>query len=933
MKSISVKKIAAITAGAALLGASILAAAPVTVDNIDVISAQGQPTVQIVVGNRAAASDGVAAANIAAVIGSLSYADKKVNAKLVGSPTCSATTGTGAGACTIQSGTEKVGLDVYTPGGTIAGAYAIKTYMYGFIDSDTTDDQIKDSDKRLVDSNYWTALADTTARDSTAAKTYTVKYKIYTNTLRGSEFDTTYNKFKTYINSLDYVTTFDEASYAGIPACTKSDVITNTTAANASDAMTYCGDSYKTSGHRVPIKFLGEDWIISNMDPGATSTSIKLAKESVAEQRLYVGANASTAKYNLKLETVSVPYGTVASTASIKIYDVATGVYTGQTASVSAGETKDVTIGSDTLSIHVYEVLAGLTPLDSWARVAVYTQEITLTNNQVVDTDDNNKWKVYLTWGNYSSGKNIILKSINLSRIGMPVALMEGDAVNIIGKPAMYQLAFTGQTLGTSNLEKLTVSYESSSSYSDEKSGDYINTITGKDIVCFASDTKSAFKLNDGSEKKKVCFGNGPVLYEKTAGSNDLYAVEQQSPTSNVVASNATDGSIMVWNGTAMAALASTNVTVKELYKDDTSGWTDGASLNYNVVALGNTTYTNDTALWKITASNNTTIPIGSYAIYGPNTTVGGNQAIYVLKTTDLSSTGKFNMTAVVNGWKYRINDDSAFDKNITYTGLGTVPSITIQEYANKDRNINITYAMQVDLTTDKALEPNAQSTTTTTTDEVSYTGLNVDDGSAASATTVKANYVNQKGSKVVSKSKTQAVLNMAKKLGELEYDLKPSSATATAGGTTSYSKGVSETLTIGDSTITVKSVTATTTPCSITGGNVTCTAAVSAAPTLDGEQVAADTSVSVPWKYSSAKKLVVLDSETPTADVLILVGGPAVNTMTASELASQPGIKLDAAGKKVAGKITDKKILVAGYTAADTTSAATDLIKKLLGE
>ncbi|MEM2974518.1 MAG: S-layer protein, partial [Candidatus Micrarchaeia archaeon] len=82
MKSIDVKKVAAITAGVALLGASLLAAAPVTIDNIDVISAQGQPTVQIVVGKNAAASDGVAAANIAAVIGSLSYASKKVSAKL-----------------------------------------------------------------------------------------------------------------------------------------------------------------------------------------------------------------------------------------------------------------------------------------------------------------------------------------------------------------------------------------------------------------------------------------------------------------------------------------------------------------------------------------------------------------------------------------------------------------------------------------------------------------------------------------------------------------------------------------------------------------------------------------------------------------------------------------------------------------------------------
>ena len=922
MKSIDVKKIAAITAGAALLGASILAAAPVTVDNIDVISAQGQPTVQIVVGKSAAASDGVAAANIAAVIGSLSYASKKVSAKLVGSPTCSATAGAGTGACSIQSGTEKVALDVYTPGGTIAGAYAIRTYMYGFIDDDTSDDQVKDSTLRQVDENYWTAFASTTSRDATASKTYTVKYKVYTGTIRAAEFDTTYNKFKTYLQALDYATTFDESSYAGIPACTKSDIVTNSSA-TATTAMAGCDDTYKTANHRVSIKYLGEDWIISNMDPAGNS--IKLAKESVAEQRLYVGQNVSTAKYLMKLETVSLPYGTVASTASIKVFDAVTGAYTGQTVSVSSGETKDVTIGSDTLSLHVYEVLAGLTPLDSWARVAVYTQEISLTNGQVVDTDNNNKWKVYLSWGNYSGGPNIILKTINLSRIGMPISILEGDSTNIIGKPNMYQLYFAGQTLGTSNLEKLTVSYESSSSYSDEKTGDYINTITGKDIVCFASDSKSAFKLPDGSEKKKICVGMGPVLYEKTAGSNDYYAIEAAA-TIGYGISNSSNGNVYYWNGTTMQALANANVTLKQLYADDSTGG-DYPSVDYTFT-LGNSTYSNATSLWKVTASNSSTIPIGSFAIYAANTTNESTYTVYLLKTADLSS--KFNTTTVVS-WKYRINDDSSLDKTIAYNGSVAAPTISIPEFADKDRTKNVSWGMQVDYTTDKALE--AAVGTTTTTDEVSYTGLDVESGAAASTTQVKANYVNQKGSKLVSKSKTQAVYNMAKRLGELEYDLKPSSATASAGGTTAYNKGVNETLTVGDSTITVSSITASTTSCSVTGGNVSCTATVSAAPTLDGEEVAADTEVSVPWKYSSAKKLVVLDSETPTADVLILVGGPAVNTMTAEELKAQPGIKLDAAGKKVAGKITDKKILVAGYTAADTTSAATDLIQKLLGE
>ena len=82
MKSINTKRIAAVAAGAALLGVGLAFAGPVTFQNVQIIGSSGQPLVQIVVGSKAAITDGIAAANIAAAIGNLAYTTQGVTASV-----------------------------------------------------------------------------------------------------------------------------------------------------------------------------------------------------------------------------------------------------------------------------------------------------------------------------------------------------------------------------------------------------------------------------------------------------------------------------------------------------------------------------------------------------------------------------------------------------------------------------------------------------------------------------------------------------------------------------------------------------------------------------------------------------------------------------------------------------------------------------------
>ena len=60
----------------------------------------------------------------------------------------------------------------------------------------------------------------------------------------------------------------------------------------------------------------------------------------------------------------------------------------------------------------------------------------------------------------------------------------------------------------------------------------------------------------------------------------------------------------------------------------------------------------------------------------------------------------------------------------------------------------------------------------------------------------------------------------------------------------------------------------------------------------------------------SATERLVVLDSEAPSAESLILVGGQLINTVTARTI-SGTDVKIDRPGVKVVKAVTDQRIVV----------------------
>jgi hypothetical protein len=90
-------------------------------------------------------------------------------------------------------------------------------------------------------------------------------------------------------------------------------------------------------------------------------------------QRVHVGHGIVENKCAIDLKTLSVPYGKVPAKASLKVLD---GI-SEQEASIEivGGETKEIKVGSKIITITSSNVVAGLTPLDSYADLKVAVGE------------------------------------------------------------------------------------------------------------------------------------------------------------------------------------------------------------------------------------------------------------------------------------------------------------------------------------------------------------------------------------------------------------------------------------------------------------------------------------------------------------------------------------------------------------------------------
>ncbi|MCX6776585.1 MAG: hypothetical protein NTY73_01270, partial [Candidatus Micrarchaeota archaeon] len=217
---------------------------------------------------------------------------------------------------------------------------------------------------------------------------------------------------------------------------------------------------------------------------------------------------------------------------------------------------------------------------------------------------------------------------------------------------------------------------------------------------------------------------------------------------------------------------------------------------------------------------------------------------------------------------------------------------------------------------------------TTTATREIFYTGVPtpyVDSLMAIGTTTAEEGYYSERGSQFSGVDTFAASLSRARRLGEMKFFVKSEGANTTS-ATTVGPLGENESANVGGGvTVKVNSITETVGTCTA-GPNALCTVTGADGLTATPSVTAANVRVAL---NPASQKLVVLDKDADKSATLIVVGGNLVNTV-AAEVMQTTSINL-ATDKVVVQPIGTNRILVAGYTAADTQTAADQFIQALI--
>jgi hypothetical protein len=979
MKGINVKKIAAF-AGAFVLGSAAIAAAEVMYGSTQLVDQNGQPTVKIYVGSKAAVSDGVAAANIAAKIANEAYKSSTLTASTKGSATCTVGSGvSGSGTCSIVESSKKVTLQVEIPG-TVAGTHTFKTLITDTIDrtlqnrmntlsedeytsvtsaTDTSGtitsplraaegNATKARNLYKIGSSQFNGFADYSIVDSQATSmTYTEEQSFWVGSQANKVMydsasdvrDVVVNKYSAMVYSVKFT-----GNDYGIPVCT-GDLNTTT-----SDDWNSCGTTSNsmTEKHRVGLKFMGGDWIISQLrDPTLTLNSsvsvtnggeVKLAKEA-KYGIINVGGELDAGNLKVRLSDISVATGSDNKhPAIIDVLD-ANDAVVGQI-QVDPGTTYTFTSGGDTLKIHVYKTAPGFTLNAKWAEMAIYTDEITLKDssryNLVSSTDTNKDFRVSLMWKNRdytgSTGGNDVsadsLREIVVYNIdGLGTKTKSGDVFNFLKSTPSFKVTYQGVDLTDDDYVALTYSATSADTLSRvaTSSGDTTCGATAAADMSYAN--VKLIELKSGSSQLLGGTGDGlsgdylleKVYFDPIGVINPANALNVSFSAVNT-STSLTSGyyfsytsypqnisSLVTTNETGLTTINATSATTFVVNKTSaTSGWVSfPTTLVYqNNGVNGTYNQTTNTSLW---------VPTVFYRISG--------RECYNWNTFTYTTTGAETIT---NSVKFDTAGDNSnaqgslfFTTDTTLTGANV--NIVMKEDAGKNNstsNTPVYTAVPViaNITTYSTHRFRAQDSTSP---QAYYNGTN------RVYTNYEPTIVTERGSKVTSVGTSDVAMKIAKRVGLPTFQFAYADTVA-ATSADEYVLGVGDSKVFGGVTVKVKAIDATSGTCTVAGpgGTLGCSVDQAGVSAVIQPNNAASVEVTEPYKLTS--HLVMTDASGASAGVAILVGGPAVNTMTAEALKDS---SVDFNVDTVVVKEIGNKIVVAGKTADDTLSAADTFI------
>ncbi len=979
MRSINAKRIAAVVTGAALLGVGLAFAGPVTFQNVPIISNSGQPVVQIVVGSQAKPSDGVAAANIAAAIGNLAYTSVPVTASInatqarsvlstsVSNPTYSLTNQqvwlneSGAtsvtGSSYIFSALIGSVLNQGLALGSLSSTKGLQTSatQYAFAEGNSITSSPPSSPYSVAQFVPYTSVTD---NNNGGGVSFTNGFQTSTTPKNDNILEVTSAQFSALKSNYGNNGESEVLWLTGFP------VYNQQTTDNQFELLA-AGGAYQVVFNKpiahlgsnsanqinVPISILGSNYTIINETPPSgsvtTTTAINggymyLASSLAPLQTVYVGHNISSGAWNVQLQDLGQPNTSGTSPASVAVY------YNGQltnTSSIMPGRLAKFNVTGHLLYLDVNQTFAGLYAYQKWAKLELYTNVFELRDGQIYNTTTNPGWRANLLWTNTTGASTPFSLSSIIVYNTTPTTLKRGQSFSFIESPSAYKLTFLGDTLGASQFDSLSVGTTSQTLA-------YQNLITGtNEITNITEPTQELLVTSQipdaftyaGQTSSSVTYALTPYELTVPATGN----VPLSTTVTNVVltyknpAQTLAGGQSSQWiNSTRQLDV---QITGYKYPGPNNSPITESAVFS-NSLVQSSTVYnalTLTTPLYNVTSiqiESGRALPVGANGAFSIN--VINNNGLFLASNVSIGLLASvspgvlypqaskvydgFSQSSVIynqqNGQTtntFSISQSSPTGAGAQqyykfYIGEQAVPSNTAAVDSFGIGIYNNTLGTQQSTLFDVNYSVNGQH------NNVTYTGT------SGTAFAVKTGFRSEKGSQVAAISPTQDTFSMAEAQDYLQFSLTPSTSN------TAVTKAVSEhgPYTIGQATnianVSIANVEASiqlkNSTYTISGiGNIIATPSVKSATTP------------VLLKSLSTTPLVVLDSQanTTSGSNLILIGSGYVNSLS-QQLQKSYNISFVPSSAPIAQAYGSNRILIAGYYANQTTSAANSFIDQL---
>ncbi len=988
MKTINAKRIAAVAASL-LMGLAFAGTGGVTWSNIPIINNQGQPVVQIVVGSTAQPSDGVVAANIAAVIGNLAFTSQNVTATPSGlsNVKCVVTTPS----CTLSNQQVRFGVKGYAGP---SGSYTFSA-LIGSVLNQGVQLGSPQSTKTVTGNTAYSYLRQypVPLQISPVASPYSVLGSVNTNaTAYGSNSGgLTFSSFSngTRDNLLEVTSSQlpalasnwganSESEYLWLTGFPVYDQATGSSIAPGFSVLSAGGayqvtfakpiqEPYIKSGNSInnaAIEFLGKNWTILNYtEPGPTSVTtttavnggkLELGATLTPNQTVYVGHNVSSGGFTVQLEDLGQPNNAGSSPAAVDVFYNGTLTNTTQLDEFS---TTKFQVSGHSLYVQVGSTFAGLYAYQKWAKMKLYSGVFNITDSQPLNKTNANGWTAYLLWTNGTATSGSTNKANELQGIVVvnqtPVNLRPGGSYSFV-TPNMtaWKVNFVGDTLGT-NYDPVQFTTQSVSSGGVQAYQNLGTQATGlgytidnisnqpAQLLTVTSQIPNAFSYA-GQQSSSVQYDLTPYAVSTVANAVTPGGLGATSTPINVIIySTIGEGNIINPNNPL-------TVTIKG-YRTSTSA--SATTTPVQVATLGGASGSSNTLSLPNQYYNITNIYLSRALPYITVNVVGGDVASSTANTlaqlTTLSTPAflysvpnqnylDVEVATGANALTYNQQNGQAayqggFQVHTVAPGVGTNSNHEYFTY-----NV-IEYDVPGSTTWTDALAFGIYNSTTAGAQNFQFqlnesstgTKNNVTyTSSQGGSVQVPKGFVTERGSSVASINPGSLTFNLAKAVDTLQFVVTP--YTTSLGNATTQKTvgpvGVGQAVP-GYANLTVYNVSATCGGVSASSSecNITGLANVTATPSVS--------QAVVPVALNTATTpLAVLDTNANSAATLIVVGSKYVNSVAGQIFAQNPALNSSfGQGSVIVQAYGTNRILVAGYSANETVQAGNQFINDLL--